>query len=175
MNWLNFFGNEILPFFWLTVLFEMLKKLWTWNCKNVFWISREIKNYNLQSGKKIVTQTVKKYFLEFNSHYIYWRNRWFHGNFVKKPVTVCKLRNFHTVDMLYIVWKIQKFPLTRLWLNFSESNGFTIEVTKEVIWRNISLLRVNFSFSTLWVDWKILWKQFFHIFKIRLYKEYLGQ
>ena len=44
------------------------------------------------------------------------------------------------------VWKLQKFSLTHFWQKFRESNGFTKWITKELIWRNIFLVRVNFEF-----------------------------
>ena len=48
----------------------------------------------------------------------------------------------------YTVWKLQKFTLTYFWQKFRESNVFTKGNTKELIWRNIFSVRVNFSFFT---------------------------
>ena len=44
------------------------------------------------------------------------------------------------------LWKLRKFILTHFCQKFRESNGFTKEITKELIWRNIFLVRLNFSF-----------------------------
>ena len=44
------------------------------------------------------------------------------------------------------VWKLWKFSLALFLKKFHESNGFTIEVTKELISRNIFSVRENFSF-----------------------------
>ena len=59
------------------------------------------------------------------------------------------------------------------WQKFRESNGFTKENTKWLIWRNIYTARVNFSFTFrtnfLWnsftnQQWIILMKRFHEIF-----------
>ena len=42
--------------------------------------------------------------------------------------------------------KSWKFTLPLFWQKFHESNVFTKEITKELIWRNIFSVRVNFSF-----------------------------
>ena len=52
------------------------------------------------------------------------------------------------------VWKLRKFSLTYFWQKFRQSNGFTKEITKELIWRNISLARENFSFFHTVKQWK---------------------
>ena len=44
------------------------------------------------------------------------------------------------------VWKLREFSLTLFWRKFREINGFTKQVTKELISRNILLVRENFSF-----------------------------
>ena len=44
------------------------------------------------------------------------------------------------------VWKLPKFSLTKFLQKFRESNGFTLGITKELISRNIFLVRENFSF-----------------------------
>ena len=53
---------------------------------------------------------------------------------------------------LYTVWKMLQFSLTHFWQKIREINGFTKEITKELIWRNIFLVRLNFSFfhTVLW-------------------------
>ena len=43
------------------------------------------------------------------------------------------------------LWKLRKFILTHFCQKFRESNGFTKEITKELIWRN-SFMRMNSSF-----------------------------
>ena len=47
---------------------------------------------------------------------------------------------------------VQKFTLTLFWLKFRESNRFTKEITKQLIWRNIFFSESNFSFyhTTVW-------------------------
>ena len=49
-------------------------------------------------------------------------------------------------DLLTTVWKLRKFTFTLFWQKFRESNVFAKEITKEMIWRNIFLVRVNSSF-----------------------------
>ena len=44
------------------------------------------------------------------------------------------------------VLKSRKFTLTLFWQKFRQSNVFTKESTKKVIWRNIFSVRINFSF-----------------------------
>ena len=39
-----------------------------------------------------------------------------------------------------------RFSLTHFWQKSRESNGFTKEITKELIWRNIFFMRLNFQF-----------------------------
>ena len=56
---------------------------------------------------------------------------------------------------LYTVWKMLQFSLTHFWQKIREINGFTKEITKELIWRNIFLVRLNFSFFHT-VLWKLL-------------------
>ena len=56
------------------------------------------------------------------------------------------------------VWKLRKFTLTHFWQNFRESNGFTNEITKKLIWQIIFSVRVNFSFfhtatCDAWISW----------------------
>ena len=49
-----------------------------------------------------------------------------------------------------IVWKLRKFSLTFFWQKFRETNGFTKEITKELISRNIFSVRENFrNFHTV--------------------------
>ena len=55
-----------------------------------------------------------------------------------------KLNNGFVVSALYTVgtvWKLRKFSLTHFWQKFREINGFTKEVTKELISRNIFSVR----------------------------------
>ena len=83
-------------------------------------------------------------------------------NFCQKSVRE-NFRNFHSVynqhffrilaidiKFQYTLWKLRKFSLTRLWQKFRESNGFTKEVTKELISRNIFQWERISRFSTLW-------------------------
>ena len=42
-------------------------------------------------------------------------------------------------------WKLLRFSLMHFWQKFRERNVFTIEITKEMIWRNIFLVRLHFS------------------------------
>ena len=51
---------------------------------------------------------------------------------------------FHTEQ--YTMWKLLQFSLTHFWQKFREINVFTKEITKELIRRNIFLVRPNFSF-----------------------------
>ena len=39
--------------------------------------------------------------------------------------------------LFFTVWKLRKFSLKLFWQKFRESNVFTKEITKELIWRNI--------------------------------------
>ena len=48
---------------------------------------------------------------------------------------------------LHTLWKLQKFTLTLFWQKFRETNVFTKEITKQLIWRNYFSVRVNFWFS----------------------------
>ena len=43
-----------------------------------------------------------------------------------------------------------RFSLTHFWQKSRESNGFTKEITKTLIWRNIFWWHYIFHFSTLW-------------------------
>ena len=45
-----------------------------------------------------------------------------------------------------LLWKLLRLSRTHFWQKFREINGFTKEITKELIWRNIFLVRPNFSF-----------------------------
>ena len=48
------------------------------------------------------------------------------------------------------LWKLRKFSLTFFWQKFRETNGFTKEITKELISRNIFSVRENFrNFHTV--------------------------
>ena len=47
--------------------------------------------------------------------------------------TLCHDHEKHPVP----VWKFRTFTLTHFWQKFRESNVFTIEIAKELIWRNI--------------------------------------
>ena len=47
----------------------------------------------------------------------------------------------------HTVWKLWNFSLTLFRQKFRESNGFTKQITIELIWRNIFSVRPNFSFS----------------------------
>ena len=57
------------------------------------------------------------------------------------------------------VWRLRNFTLTHFWQNFRESNGFTKELTKLLIWRIIFSVRVNFSPNNL-----LIWRNRFEIF-----------
>ena len=62
-------------------------------------------------------------------------------NFLKKKTVRVRVRiPPHTV------WKVLRFSLTHFWQKFRESKDFTKEITKELIWRKNSLVRLNFSF-----------------------------
>ena len=61
------------------------------------------------------------------------------------------------------MWKLQKFSLTHFWQKFRESNGFTKEVTKELISRNIFWRERIFRFSTLCYCWN--YKNLLYSFK----------
>ena len=50
-----------------------------------------------------------------------------------------RFRNFHTT-----VWKLWNFSLTLFRQKFRESNVFTKEITKEMIWRNILIMKSQF-------------------------------
>ena len=68
---------------------------------------------------------------------------WNENHVIKIP----KYCHFQTVP------KLQRFSLTHFWQKFRERNVFTKEITKELIWRNIFLARLNFSFfhtTELW-------------------------
>ena len=89
---------------------------------------KEARNRRFSSLKK---------FLQFN----YWFNPLLSRNFCQKSARV------HNT-----AWKIWKFTVTHLWQKIRESNGFTKEVTKGLIWRFFFSVTVNFSFfhSALW-------------------------
>ena len=59
---------------------------------------------------------------------------------------------FHTVEKREshcrhtLLWKLLKFTLTIFSQIFRESNTFTKEITKALIWRNIFYVRVFFTF-----------------------------
>ena len=48
------------------------------------------------------------------------------------------------------VWILRKFTLTHFWQKIRESNGFTKEVTREMISRNFFQWEWIFRFSTVW-------------------------
>ena len=83
-------------------------------------------------------------------------SRIFDKNFVKSTVLLKKLLKswFHEiffsvrehVSFFHTVDTVLKFTVTHLWQKFREFNGFTKEVTKELIWRNFFSMAVNFSF-----------------------------
>ena len=52
---------------------------------------------------------------------------------------------FHILWSAATVWKSLQFSLTHFWQKFRESKAFTKEINKELIWRNIFLVRLNFS------------------------------
>ena len=58
-----------------------------------------------------------------------------------------ELLNFHNVfQVQYTLHSCGEFFLTHFWQKFRENNGFTKEITKELIWRNIFSVRVKSSF-----------------------------
>ena len=56
--------------------------------------------------------------------------------------------NWVRVDISsFTMWKLWQFILTFFfWQKFRQINAFTKEITKQLIWRNILSVRVNFSF-----------------------------
>ena len=70
---------------------------------------------------------------------------------------------FHTVEKREshcrhtLLWKLLKFTLTIFSQIFRESNTFTKEITKALIWRNIFWWDQSFRFSTLCAaHWRFL-------------------
>ena len=93
---------------------------------------------------------------EIFPHLKIFSSNWLTGQFFceKVNLTEClqknvgeKLSNYHTVQ--YTVWKLQKFSLTLFLQKFRESNGFTKEITKLLIWRNFFQWDRISSFSIL--------------------------
>ena len=72
-----------------------------------------------------------------------------HLNFFREINYVTKLAKGKREFLIFprcTVWKLPRFSLTHSWQKFRESNVFTKEITKELIWRNIFLVRLNLSF-----------------------------
>ena len=82
-------------------------------------------------------------------------------------LTFEKISKFSFTENFGSETKIRKFPhcgtesgnfrntLTIFWKKFRETNVFTKEISKELIWRIISLVRVNFAFL---ITRKFCWK-----------------
>ena len=77
------------------------------------------------------------------------------SHFFRKNCYIVDLTNFFSVRDNFsffhtavkrTVWKSWNFSLTLFQQKFRESNGFTKQITKELIWRNIFSVRPNFSF-----------------------------
>ena len=80
-------------------------------------------------------------------------------NFVKATVLLHTQKNADVAKELIsrkknissALWKLRKFTITLLWQKFCESNDFTKEITKELIWRKKLWGEKIFQFSTLWI------------------------
>ena len=77
------------------------------------------------------------------------------SHFFRKNCYIVDLTNFFSVRDNFsffhtavkrTVWKSWNFSLTLFQQKFRESNGYTKQITKELIWRNIFSMRPKFSF-----------------------------
>ena len=124
---------------WFTVKFFSKTLIWRKICEKIVAAVKlciaQCGNYgNLLSlfyGKNFVKVT----FL-LRNHVL---DRWFDEFFFNETrVNFCNFYNYNIT-----VWKL---CLTLFWQKFRESNVFTKQITKKLIWRNIFSVRLNFSF-----------------------------
>ena len=108
--------------------------------KNIPWWNQLFSNLLVTSllSRNFCQKSVSENFLFF--HTMVW----------KVPITIFTEKSIFSPCT---VWKLPKFALTLFWQKFRQSNSFTVEITKLVIWWNIFSVRVNFrNFHT--VPWK---------------------
>ena len=96
------------------------------------------------------------------------------SNLISRKVWETDNSDFYTVchdheKYQCTMWKFRKFTLTHFWQKFRESNVFTVEIAKELIWRNFFSVRVNFCYfnfhytaqCTVWKNKKFTAMQIF--------------
>ena len=68
-----------------------------------------------------------------------------HKDTLWNQFTLCNMHVEKYYKPRSTMWKLLRL-VSHFWKKFRESNVFTKEIAKEIIWRNIFMVRLNFSF-----------------------------
>ena len=141
----------------LTPSFSKTLPIWE-NLKNIqtltsypglcFWLIQVLLKV-LKSLEYIFDEKIK-FWNEFNTSQflICWTFLFSDQNSVQCINAIILKKSWNQLFFFNKNFDLTEFSLTHFRQKFRESNGFTKEITKELIWRNIfSVRRVNFSFS----------------------------
>ena len=123
--------------------------------KFIWIVSNELISRNSFKSKIVAIKdslSPKKYFVKSSFYLFLWRKRCYHESFAQKCVRVNSMSDITTAQcgnccdlVSHILVKVT-FLLSK-------------EISKELFWRNISLVRLNFSFyHTVRVHIRVMWK-----------------